>query len=127
MTGRGAAFRLSGGRSGLVRAAYVLGAFIGAGVPVAMAEGGAAQLSLTTQNFMTDEGGAFISVAVKNGAAQEQNQVIVSCVFRVGQTPVGSAATPLYAIPAGETGYGQVRLIGATSATSASCSITSAQ
>ncbi len=127
MTGMRMASRFSGGCVGFARTACVLGALMGAGASAALADGGTSQLSLTTQEFMTDEGGAFISVAVKNGAAQEQNQVIVSCVFRAGQTPVGSAATPLYAIPAGETGYGQVRLIGATSATSASCSITSAQ
>lgn len=102
-------------------------ALVGADIAAAMADGNTAQLSLTSREFMTDEGGAFITVAVKNGTTQQQNQVIVSCVFRAGRTPIGSAATPLYAIPAGDTGHGQVRLIGATSATSASCSITSAQ
>lgn len=127
MTGHRVAFGFSGFARKACAGVALVATFIGAGFSAAMADVSAAQLSLTTQEFMTDEGGAFISVAVKNGAAQEQNQVIVSCVFRAGQTPVGSAATPLYAIPAGETGYGQVRLIGATSATSASCSITSAQ
>ncbi|MGE4372568.1 MAG: hypothetical protein AB7E29_06630 [Xanthobacter sp.] len=83
-------------------------------------------LTLTTSAVDTDPGGTFVSVSVKNETDKTLNQINVRCLFLDGDSAAGSASTPIYATPPGETGYGQVRLIGAD-ATSASCRITSAQ
>ncbi len=114
-------------RKGVSHIAVTLLALGFAGAPAAWADAAQNQLTLTSQGVETDPGGAFVSVSVQNGTPRLQNEVIVSCVFLNGETPLGSAATSIYAIPAGETGYDQVRLLGASSATSAACKITSAQ
>ncbi|MGQ3673734.1 hypothetical protein ACT6QG_15225 [Xanthobacter sp. TB0136] len=111
----------------LIGAGAALMAFSLAGAAGAGAGVGQNQLTLTSQGVETDEAGAFISVSVQNATPKEQNEVVVRCVFLNRGRTLGSASTPLYAIPSGKTGYGQVRLLGATSATSAACTITSAE
>ncbi|MFG1477050.1 hypothetical protein V5F53_00130 [Xanthobacter sp. V4C-4] len=93
----------------------------------ALAAGGPAGLTLSTNTLRTDAAGAFISVAVQNTASTTFGQVVVSCTFTGGGRTLGTSSTTLFSLVGGTTGNDQVRLMGATAATAAACEITSAQ
>lgn len=115
--------------AGLLAGATVvlpLGAALGQQADASADAGALTRLTLVSGTVGTDPGGAFVSVSVKNETDKTLNQINVRCLFLDGDNAAGSASTPIYATPPGETGHGQVRLIGAD-ATSASCRITSAQ
>lgn len=96
----------------------------GAGAAPAAAPDG---LRLAAGQVRTDAAGAFVSVAVENGTQKEFGQIVVTCAFTGGGKALGNSATTLFSVVGGTTGNDQVRLLGATSATAATCEITSAQ
>ncbi|HQS07277.1 MAG: hypothetical protein B7Y12_15840 [Rhizobiales bacterium 24-66-13] len=85
-----------------------------------------AGLSLTTGSVITDPTGAFISVQVANTGTLMLSQIVVTCdFFSKSKKKLGTSSTTLFSTFPGITGADQVRLMGATSAVSATCAITS--
>ncbi|MFG1464460.1 hypothetical protein V5F77_16340 [Xanthobacter sp. DSM 24535] len=85
-----------------------------------------AGLNLTTGAVVTDPSGAFISVQVANSGTIMLNQIVVTCdFFSKSKKKLGTSSTTLFSTFPGITGSDQVRLMGATSAVSATCAITS--
>ncbi|MDQ0503791.1 hypothetical protein [Xanthobacter agilis] len=84
-------------------------------------------LKLTSGPVRTDPAGAFVSVGVANTTTTIFGQIVVTCTFTGGGQTLGTSSTTLFSVVGGTTGNDQVRLIGATSATAATCEITSAQ
>ena len=83
-------------------------------------------LELTSGKVLTDPAGAFVSVQVKNTGTIVLAQIVVSCEFFTAKNKsLGTSSTTLFSTVPGVTGADQVRLMGATSATSAKCAITS--
>lgn len=83
-----------------------------------------ATLQLTPGKIFTDAAGAYVSVAVKNSGPATVAEVYVSCEFFAGNRSLGKASTTVFSIVSGVTGTDQVRLLGGTGATRASCAIT---
>ncbi|MFG1247026.1 MULTISPECIES: hypothetical protein [Xanthobacter] len=83
----------------------------------------AADLELTPGKIYTDAAGAYVSVAVKNSGAATAAEVKVTCEFFAGKRALGKASTTLFSIVGGVTGTDQVRFLGGTSATSATCTL----
>lgn len=83
-----------------------------------------ANLQLKPGKVFTDAAGAYVSVAVKNVGTATVSEAYVTCEFFAGNRSLGKAATTLFSIVAGVTGTDQVRLLGGTSATRATCAIT---
>lgn len=84
-----------------------------------------AYLKLVYGPVITDPAGAFVNVQVQNAGTIMLAQIVVSCDFVSGKRKIGSSSTTLFSSFPGATGQDQVRLMGATTATSATCSITS--
>ena len=84
-------------------------------------------LKLAYQQVRTDPAGAFVNVAVQNSGTLMLSQIVVSCDFFAGKKKIGTASTTLFSTFPGMTGQDQVRLLGASAATSATCAITSPQ
>ncbi len=83
-------------------------------------------LELTAGKALTDPAGAFVNVQVKNTGTIVLAQIVVTCeFFNAKNKSLGSSYTTLFSTVPGVTGADQVRLMGATSATSAKCAITS--
>lgn len=110
IAGLGLACLLSGGQ-GTARAAEE------------MAEG----LSLSAGAVETDSSGGFITVNVKNASQTTYGEIVVTCAFYGNGSALGTSSTVLFATVPGATGSDQVRLMGASAATSAKCRITSAK
>ncbi len=102
-------------------------AFLAAVSPMAIAPAAAdpAWLKLTYGGVLTDPAGAFVNVQVANAGTIMVSQIVVSCDFFSKKKKIGTSSTTLFSSFPGITGQDQVRLIGATSATSATCAITS--
>ncbi len=84
-----------------------------------------AWLKLSYGNVITDPGGAFVNVQVANAGTLMISQIVVSCDFFAKKKKLGTSSTTLFSSFPGVTGQDQVRLLGATNASSATCSITS--
>lgn len=93
---------------------------------VVLAAGGAqaAGLELTPGKIYTDAAGAYVSVAVKNTDSYTVSEVYVTCEFFAGNRSLGKASTTLFSIVSGVTGTDQVRFLGGTNATRATCTLT---
>ncbi|OYW32009.1 MAG: hypothetical protein B7Z41_09675 [Rhizobiales bacterium 12-66-7] len=129
-------------------------AALGLALPLALAGPGVSSaaaapvgLTLTTGSVITDPTGAFISVQVANSGTLMLSQIVVTCDFSVqvantgtlmlsqivvtcdffskSKKKLGTSSTTLFSTFPGLTGSDQVRLMGATSAVSATCAITS--
>lgn len=107
----------------MIKATTVLLACAGL-VPAGLALADPAGLVLTQGKVRTDPAGAFVDVAVKNAGAAAVDRVAVRCEFFAQKTALGTSATTLFALVPGVTGTDQVRLMGATSATDATCALT---
>ena len=105
-------------------AAAQSGATQPAPAPAASTPASAATLALTQGKVITDPAGAFITVQVKNNGTQPVDRIVVGCEFFAGKKSLGSSSTTLFGTVAGVTGSDQVRLIGGTSAKTATCAIT---
>ncbi|OYX14568.1 MAG: hypothetical protein B7Z15_03505 [Rhizobiales bacterium 32-66-8] len=82
-------------------------------------------LELSQGKVITDPAGAFITVQVKNAGAKAVDKIVVGCEFFAGKKSLGTSSTTLFGTVPGVTGSDQVRLIGATSAKTATCAVTS--
>lgn len=102
-------------------------AFVAAIGPAAITPAAAdpAWLKLTYGGVLTDPAGAFVNVQVDNAGTLMISQIVVSCDFFAKKKKLGTSSTTLFSSFPGISGQGQVRLIGATGATSATCAITS--
>ncbi|OYX67493.1 MAG: hypothetical protein B7Y95_23115 [Rhizobiales bacterium 32-66-11] len=108
-------------------------AALGLALPLALAGPGVSSaaaapvgLTLTTGSVITDPTGAFISVQVANSGTLMLSQIVVTCdFFSKSKKKLGTSSTTLFSTFPGLTGSDQVRLMGATSAVSATCAITS--
>ncbi|MEP9376277.1 hypothetical protein ABLE91_06180 [Aquabacter sp. CN5-332] len=98
------------------------GAFLIAAMSPALAD--PPGLKLTYGQVVTDPTGAFVSVQVANTGTITLSQIVVTCNFFAKKKNVGSSYTTLFSSFPGITGQDQVRLMGATSATTATCAIT---
>ncbi|MGU3492834.1 hypothetical protein ACLBXM_02225 [Xanthobacteraceae bacterium A53D] len=110
----------------MVVAALAAGGAIACGCPSVEAQqlpASPASLQLTADAVQTDPAGAFVNVRVKNVGSAVISQIEVGCRFLAGGKAIGESSTTLYASVPGVTGIGQVRLLGATGATSARCGI----
>lgn len=92
---------------------------------VAPALASPAYLKLVYGPVITDPAGAFVNVQVQNAGTIMLAQIVVTCDFMAGKKKVGTSSTTLFSSFPGVTGQDQVRLMGATTATTATCSITS--
>lgn len=101
----------------------IAGALLAGAVTPAFAD--PAGLKLTYGKVSTDPAGAFVSVQVANTGTITLAQVVVGCDFFAKKQSLGTSTTTLFASVPGVTGQDQVRLLGATGATSATCSILS--
>ncbi|MFG1427758.1 hypothetical protein [Roseixanthobacter glucoisosaccharinicivorans] len=104
-------------------------AAVGLVLPLALAgpaSAAPAGLALTTGSVVTDPTGAFVNVQVANSGTLMLSQIIVTCdFFSKSKKKLGTSSTTLFSTFPGLTGSDQVRLMGATSAVSATCAITS--
>lgn len=98
-------------------------AIVGAAVAASLGAAQAAGLELTPGKIYTDAAGAYVSVAVKNTGTDTVGEVQVSCEFFAGKRSLGKASTKLFSIVGGVTGTDQVRFLGGTNATRATCTL----
>lgn len=84
----------------------------------------AAGLELTPGKIFTDAAGAYVSVAVKNTGTATVAEAYVSCEFFAGNRSLGKSSTTVFSIVGGVTGTDQVRFLGGTNATRATCTLT---
>ncbi len=101
----------------------VSSAIAGAALVVSLGAVQAADLELTPGKIYTDAAGAYVSVAVKNTGTATVAEVKVNCEFFAGKRSLGKSSTTLFSIVGGVTGTDQVRFLGGTSATSATCTL----
>lgn len=102
--------------------AILAAAALAAPAPAALAQ--PAGLLLTPGKIYTDAAGAYVSVAVKNTGPATVAEAYVSCEFFAGRRSLGKSSTTVFSIVSGVTGTDQVRLLGGTAATRATCALT---
>lgn len=107
----------------MIAGAALAAAFGAAAITPAVAD--PAWLKLTYGGVASDPAGAFVNVQVDNAGTIMISQIVVSCDFFAKKKKIGTSSTVLFSSFPGISGQGQVRLMGATNATSATCAITS--